>query len=52
MQFIKYYKEKEIDIAIMMKTNVKWEITKKNKIIAKLKELGRNTELIFIDSKA
>ena len=35
----------------MTETNAKWKITERYKIILKLKDLGRNLELIFIDSK-
>ena len=38
-------------IVLLIETNTKWTITIKEKIINELKELDKNIEIIFTDSK-
>ena len=43
-------KEKQIDRMILIEVNAKWAISNKDKMLRKIKNIGRNVKLIHIDS--
>ena len=52
MQLIDYVKRNSINIALLIETNTKCTTNVVNRMRNKIKELGRNTQIIYVDSKA
>ena len=52
IQLIDYVKRNSINIVLLIKTNMKWMTNIVDRIRNKVKELGRNTQIIYTDSKA
>ena len=52
IQIIEFMSKKEIDVVMMIETNLKWIILAKSIMMNKIKKLGRGVEFIFMDSKA
>ena len=52
MQLIDYVKRNSVNIALLIETNMKQMTNIVDRMRNKLKELGRNTQIIYADSKA
>ena len=52
MQLIEYVKQNNVDIALLIEMNTKWTTNIIDRMKNKMKELGRNTQIIYVDSKA
>ena len=52
MQLIDYIKRNSIDIALLIETNTKWMTNVVDRMRNKIKELDRNIQIIYVNSKA